>query len=182
MERKAYKDINQMGSQISFLPWKLIWKIPNKVAIFTWLVAKEAVLIQENLVKRVIHMCPRCYSCEQNAKTINHLFLHCKVVSQLWKLFTSYRGIGIWWAMLERTGQALISRNTEGGDSTNKDRWIVPAVIWWITWEEKNSRCFEGNSSSIQRIKMNCILSFCYWYSSEYIDDPVSIVDILGSI
>ncbi|WMV59374.1 hypothetical protein MTR67_052759 [Solanum verrucosum] len=29
---------------------------------------------------------------------------------------------------------------------------------------------------------MNCIITFCYWCSSEYIDDPVAIVDILGSL
>ena len=36
----AYKDLNQMGTQLRFLPWKLIWKvkIPYKVVVFTWLV------------------------------------------------------------------------------------------------------------------------------------------------
>ena len=72
------------GSQISFLAWKLIWKvkIPYKVAVLIWLVVKEAALTQENLMKRGIQMCPRCYFCEQQAKRIDHLFLQCKVVKQ----------------------------------------------------------------------------------------------------
>ncbi|WMV24736.1 hypothetical protein MTR67_018121 [Solanum verrucosum] len=54
----AYKNLNQMGTQLRFLPWKLIWKvkIPYKVTVFTWLVVKEAVLTQENLMKRGIHV------------------------------------------------------------------------------------------------------------------------------
>lgn len=74
-----------MRSQVNFLSWKLIWKgkIPYKVVVYTWLVVKEAVLTQENLMKRGIQMCPRCYFCEQVAETINHLFLYCKVVGQL---------------------------------------------------------------------------------------------------
>ena len=40
-----------MGTQLRFLPWRLIWKvkIPYEVADFTWLVVKEAALTQENL-------------------------------------------------------------------------------------------------------------------------------------
>ncbi|WMV55259.1 hypothetical protein MTR67_048644 [Solanum verrucosum] len=40
----TYKNLNQMGTQLRFLPWKLMWKvkIPYKVAVFTWLVVKEA--------------------------------------------------------------------------------------------------------------------------------------------
>ena len=59
----AYKNLNQMGTQLRFLPWKLIWKvkIPYKVVVFTWLVVKEAVLTLENLMKRGMHMCSRCF-------------------------------------------------------------------------------------------------------------------------
>lgn len=46
----------------------------------------------------------------------------------------------------------------------------------------QNSTCFESMSSPLHRIKMNCIITFCYWYSSEYIDDPVVIIDISGSL
>ena len=82
----AYKSLNQMMTQISFLPCKLIWKvkIPYKVTVFTWMVVKEAALPQENLMKKGIKMCPRCFFfCEQKAEIINNMILHCKVASQL---------------------------------------------------------------------------------------------------
>ncbi|WMV40902.1 hypothetical protein MTR67_034287 [Solanum verrucosum] len=132
-------------------------------------------------MKRGIQMCPSYCFCEQVAETINHLFLHCKVVRQLWNLFTSF--IGISWTVPGRTGQALESWNMEGSGSTDKSRWkIVPAVIWWTIWKERNSRNFDNKSSPLHKIKMNCIITFCYWCSSEYIDDLVAIVDILGSL
>lgn len=39
---------------------------------------------------------------EQKAEIINHLFLHCKVVSQLWNLFISFGGIR--WTIPGRAG------------------------------------------------------------------------------
>ncbi|WMV25726.1 hypothetical protein MTR67_019111 [Solanum verrucosum] len=81
-------------------------------------------------MKRGIHMCPRCFFCEQQAKIINHLFLHCKVVRQLWHLFTSFRGANQ--TMPQRASQAIESWNNEGSSSTDQSRWrIVPVVIWW---------------------------------------------------
>ncbi|KAF3612577.1 hypothetical protein FXO38_36788 [Capsicum annuum] len=57
----AYRDMNQLENQIRFLPWKLIWKvkIPHKVIVFSWLVVKEAVLTQQNLMKRRFQLSPR---------------------------------------------------------------------------------------------------------------------------
>ena len=60
------------------------------------------------------------------------------------------------------------------------EKLVFSTVIWWTIWKERNSRCFESVSSPLHRIKTNCIITFCYWCSSEYIDDPVAIVDILG--
>ncbi|WMV09773.1 hypothetical protein MTR67_003158 [Solanum verrucosum] len=132
-------------------------------------------------MKRGIHMCPRCFFCELQAETINHLFLHCKVVRQLWHLFTSFRGTS--WTMPQRANQAIESWNTEGSGSTDQSRWrIVPAVIWWTIWKERNMRCFESISSPLHRIKTNCIITFCYWCSLEYVDDPIVVIDILGSL
>lgn len=132
--------------------------------MFTWLVVKEAALTQENLMKRGIHRCPRCFFCEQQAETINHLFLHCKVTRQLWDLFTSLRGIV--WTMPGKAEQAIVSWNFEGNGCAEKNRWrIVPAVIWWTIWKERNLRYFENTSSPLHRVKMNCIITFCYWCS-----------------
>ena len=87
--KEAYKKFNSFTHQVTSWPWKLIWKvkIPPKVSCFTWLLAKQAVLTQENLMKRGIQLSPRCFLCGEEAETVNHLFLHCRITNILWSIF-----------------------------------------------------------------------------------------------
>ncbi|WMV08632.1 hypothetical protein MTR67_002017 [Solanum verrucosum] len=72
----------------------MIWKpkVPYKVNCFTWLRAKEVVLTHENL-KKGYQLASRFYLCGEQAELANHLFLHCKWTEQLWRMFTSLKGI-----------------------------------------------------------------------------------------
>ncbi|WMV52983.1 hypothetical protein MTR67_046368, partial [Solanum verrucosum] len=112
----AYKKFNPYDNQIEDWPWKLIWKvkIPYKVSCFTWLVAKQAVLTQENLMKRGIHLSPRCFFCEEKAETVTHLFIHCRITLQLWEMFLSKKGLN--WEYRED----LESRNLQGSELMDK--------------------------------------------------------------
>lgn len=161
----------------------MIWKvkIPYKVACFTWLLAKEAVLTQDNLIKRGFYLCSRCYLCGEKAETISHLFLHCKFTVQIWRIFISLRGIS--WAMPGRINDVLNCWNKEGNLTSYKERWrIVPACIWWTIWEERNQRCFEDKSSNIQKIKMKCLALFYFWCKGKLLEDHESIFDVLDSL
>lgn len=136
-------------------------KIPYKVACFTWLLAREAVLTQDNLLKRGYQLGSRCHLCEAQEETVNHLFLHCRVTDQLWKIFINLRGIQC--LMLGRIKEVLTSWKRDGDHSRQKERWkIVPACIWWTIWKERNQRCFEDNHSSIQKLKMSCLMLFYF--------------------
>ncbi|WMV44532.1 hypothetical protein MTR67_037917 [Solanum verrucosum] len=42
-------------------------------------------------------MCSRCYICGEEVETVNHLFLQCRITSQLWRIFISLGGFA--WAM-----------------------------------------------------------------------------------
>ena len=97
--------------------------------------------------------------------------------------YLPFRFRGTNWTMPQRASQAIESRNNEGSGSTDQSRWrIVPAVIWWTIWKERNMRCFESVSSPLHRIKINCTITFCYWCSLEYVDDPIAVRDILGPL
>ncbi|WMV49660.1 hypothetical protein MTR67_043045 [Solanum verrucosum] len=139
-------------------PWKMIWKVkvPHKVACFTWLVARQAVLTQDNLMKRGRQLCSRCFFCEREIETTKHLFIHCRVTEKLWQVFFNLRGIN--WSMPRHTSEALTCWNREGNMSGHKERWkIVPVCIWWTIWRERNQRCFENKSIPIQSLKLNCL-------------------------
>lgn len=92
--KRAYKKFNPCNSQRNGWPWKLIGKtkIPYKVSCFTWLLAKQAVLTQENLMKRNIHLSPRCFLCGEEVETGTHLFLHCRVTNIFVEYFHQSEG------------------------------------------------------------------------------------------
>ncbi|WMV41257.1 hypothetical protein MTR67_034642 [Solanum verrucosum] len=129
-------------------PWRQIWKtkIPLKVACFTWLLAKEAVLTYENLRKRNNILVTHCCLCGEAAETARHLFLHCKITDQLWKIFINLRGIQ--WTMPSKIVDTLSSWEEAGIEAKNISYWrTIPACIWFnealdgvvLTYEPKFS-------------------------------------------
>ncbi|WMV38737.1 hypothetical protein MTR67_032122 [Solanum verrucosum] len=52
--KSAYRHLDRPAAMLLPWPWKIIWKVrvPHKVACFTWLVARQAILTQDNLMKR----------------------------------------------------------------------------------------------------------------------------------
>ncbi|WMV40391.1 hypothetical protein MTR67_033776 [Solanum verrucosum] len=90
----TYRSSQRPGTHIGGWPWKMIWKvkIPFKIACFTWLLANQAAFTQHNLMKRGMQICSRCWFCECEVETINHLFLHCRETAKLWQIFINLRG------------------------------------------------------------------------------------------
>ncbi|MDV3188705.1 MAG: hypothetical protein Q8834_02660, partial [Candidatus Phytoplasma australasiaticum] len=74
--KAAYSSLNHSRSRLKPWPWKMILKtrIPYKVNCFTWLLAREVVLTQENLKKRKFQMTSRCYLCEEQLETVKPSF------------------------------------------------------------------------------------------------------------
>lgn len=126
-------------------------EIPYKVAYFTWLLAKEAVLTRENLKRRKISLCSRCYLCVKRL-TVSQFFSHCKITVQLWRIFVNLRGVA--WVMPCKVTHLLYSWEEAGTGAVDRDRWmIVPDAhcICWTIWKERNSRCFEDKSKGTHR-------------------------------
>lgn len=55
------------------------------------------VLTQEKSQEEKISLCSSCYLCGEEAETVSHLFLQCRITIQLWRVFTSLKGIA--WVM-----------------------------------------------------------------------------------
>ncbi|KAF3617935.1 hypothetical protein FXO38_33691 [Capsicum annuum] len=119
---------------------------------------KGAVLTQENLMKRGITICPRCFLCGENEETVNHLFLHCKITGLLWRVFLNLRGVS--WCMPGKITEALLSWDLVGMQAKSRSKWrIVPASIWWSIWKERNSSWdlylqVSGNTGSKRKSKI----------------------------
>lgn len=108
-----------------------------KVACFSWLVAREVRVTQENLKRRGFQLCSRCLLCGRNLETNSHLFLHCPITRQLWQLFLNI--VGPRWTMPATIEELLECCNNNGGLFRQKAWWrLIHACIWWTVWKERN--------------------------------------------
>ena len=80
-------------------PWKSIWKqkIPSRVAFFVWIAALRKCLTIDNLRKRKVWILNWCYMCKRNGESVDHLFLHCPLASDLWATVLGLFGVS--WVM-----------------------------------------------------------------------------------
>ena len=66
--------------------------VPPKIGVFAWEVAWGKVLTLDQLKHRGMTFANRCFMCEKDKKTIDHLLIHCKSAKMLWNLFLSIVG------------------------------------------------------------------------------------------
>lgn len=72
---------------------KIIWKskIPEKIKIFLWLMANNAVLTRDNMKKRKWNGDSLCIFCNEE-ETISHLFFKSAVVKVIWMIIAKCLG------------------------------------------------------------------------------------------
>lgn len=70
--------------------YKYIWKgkISAKIKIFLWLVANNALLTKDNMIRRKWIGDPSCYFCQQ-PETVSHLLFACPVAKAVWAIFAT---------------------------------------------------------------------------------------------
>ena len=71
-------------------------------------------------------MYSRCYLCGEEVETVNHLFLQCRIISQLWRIFISLRGFA--WAMPNRITHLLYSWGEVGVGAADRDGGLSQPV------------------------------------------------------
>ena len=69
-------------------PSRSIWNpiVPPKLGFFAWEASWGKVLTLDQLKKRGITLVNRCFLCEENEETIDHLLIHCSRAKMLWDL------------------------------------------------------------------------------------------------
>ncbi|XP_060187660.1 uncharacterized protein LOC132616913 isoform X2 [Lycium barbarum] len=163
--------------------WKLVWRTrqPLRVTCFIWTALKEACLTQDNLRRRGVIVVNMCAMCKQANESVNHLFLHCPAAARLWYFF--YSMLGLQWAMPFNIKDAYASWILWRVDKSIKRIWrMIPAVIFWNLWKERNSRCFEGISTPICSLKSRCLATLYSWHFFAPVNSVGNFLDFVSSL
>ena len=94
---KSFYKVLKPGSSVLF-PMKIIWKscVQPKVSFFTWEASWGKVLTLDQVKKRGWALANRCYFCQADEESINHLLLHCENTRASWEMFfTLFSVLGV---------------------------------------------------------------------------------------
>jgi hypothetical protein len=106
--KSYYQVLSHPSSNVrASFPWKGIWKVkaPPRVAFFVWTAILGKILTLDNLRKRNIIVMEWCCLCKTSGESIDHLFIHCEVASELWTVF--FQLFGVAWVMPHRVSELL---------------------------------------------------------------------------
>jgi hypothetical protein len=145
---KSFYSLTSTGGRR--FPWKSVWRTqaPPKAAFFVWTAALGKILTQDNLRKRHVIVINRCCMCKKTEETVDHLLLHCDVVSVVWNsLFSCF---GVSWVMPRRVID-LLACWWSSGRSRSAVVWkMAPICIFWCLWWERNNRSFEDLERTLE--------------------------------
>ncbi|GFS36279.1 hypothetical protein Acr_00g0045080 [Actinidia rufa] len=164
-------------------PWKGIWvsSVPSKVCFFGWATAKGAILTIDNLRKRRLIVTEWCFMCKRNAKTTDHLLIHCVAANELWNLVLSI--FGIQWVMPRSVRDLFACWSQKSVRGHRRRAWRAALLcLFWSIWRERNLRAFEDIENSLIFLKTSFLASFFMCSRRDFPSSPSRMVDILGEL
>jgi hypothetical protein len=103
----------------------------------------------------------RCWLCESDEESVDHLLLHCGAARALWDAF--FARFGLCWVM-PRSVKDLFASWWSSGHSRSAVVWkMVPLCIMWCIWRERNARCFEDSSRSSEEFLHLFLFTLFTW-------------------
>jgi hypothetical protein len=167
-------------SRAASFPWKSIWrsKAPPRVAFFAWTAAHGKILTVDNLRRRGMVMVNRCWLCEADGESVDHLLLHCGTARALWNAF--FARFGLCWVMPSSVKELLASWWSCGRSRSAVVWKMVPSCIMWCIWSERNNRYFEDSSRSIEELLHLFLFTLFYWTAGWLAPRVISFSDFLS--
>jgi hypothetical protein len=107
----------------------------------------------DNLRKRNMVIVNRCCLCKNDAESVDHLFLHCKLAKELWDSVLS--SFGVSWVMPCQVRMLVDCWQGGLGRQRNSLIWkVIPHCLMWCLWRERNLRSFEDLEMCSQDLKL----------------------------
>ena len=135
-------------------------------------------LTLDQLKRRGMTFANRCFICEEDKETINHLLIHFKSVKMLWNPFLSI--IGISWVFPHSVLHTLLTWQGAVMCKKYKKNWIVaPLCLFWILWRVKNRLVLKNEVTYAERIKTNFVSNLWTWANQYSVDHTNNVLDFL---
>ena len=175
-----YEILNRTEAETTPFPALSVWNtmVPLKVGFFAWEASWGKVLTLDQLKKRGRSLANRCYICEEEEETLNHLLVHCLKARLLWDLILAIVGFG--WVFPFSVRQVLLAwQGTKVGKKRKKVWRAMPLCLFWAVWCERNRVVFDNETFSIYRLKNSFICSLWSWANVSSGDRDRSILEFL---
>jgi hypothetical protein len=100
--------------------------------------------------------------CKASGESIDHLFMHCMVATELWSMILQL--FGVVWVMPRSVKDMLGNWRGQKGNQTLIPIWrMAPLCVMWCVWREWNARCFEDCETSLINLKKLVIQTLFLW-------------------
>ena len=113
----------------------------------------------DQLKKRGRPLANRCYLCEEEEETLNHLLVHSPKARMLWELILAI--VGFEWVFPFSVWQVLLAwQGTKVGKKRKKVSRATPIYLFWIVWCERNRVTFDNEAFFVYKLKNYFICNF----------------------
>eukprot|EP00253_Pinus_taeda_P016878 PITA_16878 len=124
--------------------WRIVWERNwwPKVSIFIWLASKNKILTWDRIQKKGFIGPSRCYLCNSEGETRNHLLINCPFAKTLW--INTKRTFGKPENAPREFNEVAFQWNKEIFQcKVVKRAWdLISGFILWMIWKERNRRIF----------------------------------------
>jgi len=134
--------------------WSKIWDSSNwlKVSTFLWLLCQNKILTWDDLRKRNFNGPSICPNCKQEEEKIIHLMQTCHIGHKLWeKVSFHYQKEG----RIHGDIRAIVCNWNQSPYKRKllNTLWkLIPSLLMWNIWKERNHRIFKSQSMSIEKL------------------------------
>eukprot|EP00253_Pinus_taeda_P034383 PITA_34383 len=158
--KEAYHIIIK-GQLIKDKLWEKIWNPPiwPKISTFLWLLSHNRILTWDNLRKRKFEGPSICFNCKMEEETTVHLMQLCPLSRQMWEKVTfrcqkEGREIGNVNNTLRNWPQHPFQSRI-----LNSLWQIIPGIVMWNLWKERNRRIFKDHSMDVQQVWQTIVMN-----------------------